>query len=186
MKNTRNKKLLACFLTALVLSANSLNVSAKLNEVINNTRFVLNLGGNKCGERKRLNQLADDIGDFIKKNCDKKTGLFITNFSESKGDYLNLCERLYNELNWIYLHRACDYDGSILKKNMDKKQKIFGNELSVLEYYDNLKNKDRIEFSKLSLWLKVVSLAVIGGNCSVWGGRITKTVEKLARIGVIE
>ena len=56
MKNTRNKKLLACFLTALVLSANSLNVSAKLNEVINNTRFVLNLGGNKCGERKRLNK----------------------------------------------------------------------------------------------------------------------------------
>ena len=185
MKNTRNKKLLACFLTALVLSANSLNVSAKLNEVINNTRFVLNLGGNKCGERKRLNKLADDICDFIKKNCDEENGLFITNFSESKGDYLNLCGRLYDELNWIYLRRACDYDGSILKKNMDKKQTIFGNELSVLEYYDNLKNKDRIEFSGLSVWLRLVDMFVIGGNCSVWGGKITKAVKKLAGIGVI-
>ena len=156
----------------------------KLNEVINNIRFVLNLGGNKCDERKRLNSLAKDIDDFIIKNCYEKDVLHMgfNNFSESKYDYLELCNRLYNELNWIYLHREFIYGGSILKQEINEKKSYLNNK-SVLQYYSDLISNNEITFDKLSTWLRVL-LFIEGGNCSVWGEKIKKAVSKLYQLRI--
>ena len=194
MKNTHSKKLLACFLAALGLSVNSLNASAKLhsvkfNQIINNTKFVLNLDEKKYNERNNLNKLADDIYKFLKENCDKETGLFIINLSESNVDYLKLCNRLYTELFNIYSSRdekyENDYGFSILKSNLDKKQQMLGNR-SVLQYYSDLvHNNEKVEFADVSRWLKFISMGINGGNCSVWGRKIQKAVYKLSKVSVI-
>ena len=67
MNSSRNKKLLASFLTALGLTTNSANVSANFSQFLSDARFACKiLGGQKVKERNELDAWVSMVDDQLK------------------------------------------------------------------------------------------------------------------------
>ena len=134
MNSIRNKKLLACFLTALGLSANSLNTSAKNSQFMSNMKFELNkitasqiFGGKKIEEKVALDNILKESNELYKL---AEGDSMIDSISENDAydRFFDLCNRLYSKLLEMYRHR-CDknYD-SLLKKSLGEILKFYPSE----------------------------------------------------------
>ena len=163
MNNSRNKKLLASFLTALGLTTNSanVNVSASFKQFGSDLRFALKvLGGEKAQERNKLDELANEINNF-------------SNSSEKKAsDYLNLCSKLKSNLD------------ALKQKRNDKKynSRLATSINEVINNYPENCNHYGDGTANMENWVKSVSKTVNGRYSTVWGEDIKNAVTKLSQI----
>ena len=152
MNSSRNKKLLACFLTALGLSANSLDVSAKNSQFMSNARFALNeitnskfFGGTKIKEKGCLDILASKSKEFYDK-CKNRT---FKKEDEVYDKFFLLCSELYSELEIEYRHRYEKGYNSLL----------YGSLGEILELYPCEYNNIEVNFENMHNWLLLLKVA---------------------------
>ena len=160
MNSSRNKKLLACFLTALGLTTNSanVNVSASFKQFGGDLRFALNLGGEKAEERKKLDQLADKIGKFLKGNTEVKLS--------------DIASELYKNLFEIACRRC--------KENYNSKlyDDLTGNNAN--QSFNAIKDyPGNINGNKTKDWIGEVYKSVHGGKLTVFQGKIKIALSNL-------
>lgn len=156
MNSSRNKKLLACFLTALGLSANSLNVSAKNSQFMSNMKFELNkltnskfFGGTKIKEKAGLDILLEESEelynsfdeDNLTNNNVKKFNF--NNDEEAYNKFFELCSRLYDKSTEIINHRISKRYNSLLCTSLgqilnDYPLKENNNEVNYEVNYENM------------------------------------------------
>ena len=182
MKDTRNKKLLACFLVALGLSANSPNVSADFNikQAGSNIRFAFRiLGGKKVKERDDLNKLADDISSFLTSldvSCAGNIGN-ATIESMTRG-YIDICIKLKKKLSEIIKSR----------ENVDSKLSHSIQEKNIINEFPapiNSGNFRLFKLDELQTWLGKF-LEIQGGHFTAFGGKIIDAVRKLSKVDMYE
>ena len=171
MKNTHSKKLLACFLAALGLSANSanVNVSASFKQFGSDLRFALNLGGEKAEERKKLDQLADKIND----RCVGKIDEISDNKGKIKLDQIELSDiasELYENLCEIAEYRKRKKYNSKLYDSLTGNN----NSLNLINEYPG-----NINGAKTKQWISNVYNSVNGGKLTVFQGKIKTALQKL-------
>ena len=171
MKNTHSKKLLACFLAALGLSANSanVNVSASFKQFGSDLRFALNLGGEKAEERKKLDQLADKIND----RCVGKIDEISDNKGKIKLDQIELSDiasELYENLCEIAEYRKRKKYNSKLYDSLTGNN----NSLNLINEYPG-----NINGAKTRQWISNVYKSVNGGKLTVFQGKIKTALQNL-------
>ena len=171
MSNSRNKKLLASFLTALGLTTNSanINVSASFKQFGSDLRFTCKiLGGAKAEERNKLDELADDINKFLDDANKGKRYFYV---------YFDICNRLFETLESIKGFRSRNKYTSILFNNFE-----FGQEKNVISECPFRKEENKsYDFAKTQEWVNKIS-QIRGGKCTVWGSKIIEALGRLSKL----
>ena len=107
MKNTHGKKLLACFLAALGLSMNSLNVSAKHGQIRENIKFYFGKECKKLDERNELDRLAGAIQNFLSiENVNNSSNVNNADANSVVCCFIELAKELYKCLYKIQSRRS--------------------------------------------------------------------------------
>ena len=192
MNNSRNKKLLASFLTALGLTTNSanVNVSANFKQFGRDLRFACRiLGGQKAEERNELDDWVggfdDQLKSFIedKKDRDKEQEIWYLYFYSVFLGLFNKLENLKihrNGFNSELISSLNDVQGlkefhESLSKHFDdaRASQLSDKNGNIKLTSDSLKYKDVLEICK------PIYENVHGGKLSAWTPRVNKTLKSL-------
>ena len=173
MNSSRNKKLLASFLTALGLSMNSANVSADFNakQFLSNARFACKvLGGQKAEEKNKLDNWVNEVYRFISnpENNNNNEVFFRS--------YLNLCNEFQTALQDI-------------RSKRNNSSKLF-NKLSADDFLNapsvviNLSSNStsEIEINDVQKWLnKFIKADINGGYFTIWDTNMMSKIREAAK-----
>ena len=191
MNNSRNKKLLASFLTALGLTTNSanVNVSANFKQFGRDLRFACKiLGGQKVKERNELDAWVSMVDDQLKsfiedKKRDRKCWYLV--FYDAFLDLFDTLDKLQTNRNGFNSELISSLNNVQGLKEFRESLSKHSHDVMVSQLSDengNIKlTSDSLKYEDVLKICKPIYENVYGGKLSAWTPRVNNTLRSLCK-----